>query len=222
MGHQAGKPTSALGGTGASARGEARTTTEVNALVRSHDASLESHVGWHSSRQTALVGASFELSWCVGAFSLRMWREVGPECSPERQNAPGTAHTSPECVPAWPSETPCALGLPRSAVTLRSRAAPRATLAKRPAVTLRNRVAQRSPTRPSATGSIGNRPSATGDRQPAIGPTRPPPAVPGPWAGEPASGSSEAGPPAGNRTWARGRAAEHSPWSGGKHGHGGS
>ena len=114
--------TSALGGTGASARGAARTTTEVNALVRSHHASPESHVGWPSSWQTALVGASFELSWCVGAFSLRMWREVGPECSPERQNAPGTAHKSSEREPACPSEAPCALGLPRNAVTLRNRA----------------------------------------------------------------------------------------------------
>ena len=117
VGAQACNRTSALGGTGAPARGAARTTTEVNALVRSHHASLESHVGWPSSWQTALVGAGFELSWCVAAFSLRMWREVGPECSPERQNAPGTAHKSSERVPACPSEAPSALGLPHLAVT---------------------------------------------------------------------------------------------------------
>ncbi len=171
MGAQACNRTSALGGTGASARGAARTTTEVNALVRSHHASLESHVGWPSSWQTALVGAGFELSWCVAAFSLRMWREVGPECSPERQNAPGTAHKSSERVPACPSEAPSALGLPHLAVTtLRNRAAP---LANRAAVMLRNRAAPQSPT--------GLRPCSA--RGPRGGPTRPPPAaVPGPWA----------------------------------------
>jgi hypothetical protein len=134
------------------------------------------------ARHAAVVGASFELSWCAGAFSLRMWREVGPECSPERQNAPGTAHTSSERVPAWPSEAPCALGLPRNAVTLRNRSGP--TLAN-PGCGHAQQPG--GPTlaghRPPAIGHrpspIAHRPSPIAHRPPAIGPTQPPPAVPG-------------------------------------------